>query len=330
MKNPTYEQALQKQGAPFTYLEAVADEAISAQKGLSNQARLEVPLDDALVEAYALALKAGDVFPPLVLARLGRNRYYPLDGNQRLAAGRKIGKKAWDAYVVESADPMVLDRIAWGFNDKVNGRRNSYEDCLAHAISYCRKHGVPAEAAAQEFGVPKWAVHREVRVAELREVLEKHRLKPAAALPADTLHKMGALATLGEDLFVEAAVAVAASGATGDDVVGLMRDVKAARTHAAKLGCIKKFAASEQTAQRRAETKGGTVKIRVPLPREKLARALKEVNRVLEGYPDRRALVPPGKAQLKELRQLATDVVRALINTYGLGTALQLPREEAV
>ena len=66
MKNPQYEQALTKQGVSFTYLERVELDEINIAKGLANQARLLKPLDEELVEQYALAMKEGDSFPPLV------------------------------------------------------------------------------------------------------------------------------------------------------------------------------------------------------------------------------------------------------------------------
>src|SRR4051812_36674204 len=71
MRNPTYEQALTKQGVSFTYLEEVPLAAIDVRKGLANQARLSKPLDEALAEQYASAFRDGNDFPPLVLARPG-------------------------------------------------------------------------------------------------------------------------------------------------------------------------------------------------------------------------------------------------------------------
>lgn len=39
MRNPTYEQALEKQGLTFTYVDKVNFSDIDANKGLKNQAR---------------------------------------------------------------------------------------------------------------------------------------------------------------------------------------------------------------------------------------------------------------------------------------------------
>jgi hypothetical protein len=64
-------------------------------------------------------------------------------------------------------------------------------------------------------------VFRDVRVAELREVLERHKVKLTPALYADGLHKMG--------VFVPAARTDAATGATAADVVELVKKVRAAK-----------------------------------------------------------------------------------------------------
>lgn len=322
MKNPQYEQALTKQGVTFDYLPKVELDEINLQKGLTNQARLEKAIVEDLVVQYVAAIKEGDEFPPVVLGRLGKGKYFPLDGNQRLASYDKVGKKWTDAYLVQSQDPMVLDRISWSFNNKVNGLRLTYGECLAHAVSFVRKYGITQEAAAKEWGVPKWAIGNEVRATECREVLERHKVKNIKNLSNDQLRALAALQTLGEEVFVPAAQAVAESGASTKDIYSLMSSVRKAKTHAAKVAEVQAFVSSDLVETRRAETKGGTIKARTPLPRERLARTLREVANILDQY-DKKALLSPNKEIQKEIRNLAAGVVHSLIVVYGLGTTLQ-------
>ena len=327
MRNATYEQALTKQGVGWEYLESVPLSGVDIAKGLSNQARLGEALDSQLVEQYTAAVKDGSEFPPVVLSKPGRGRYVPLDGNQRLAAYKAAGRTSCDAYLVQSQDPMVLDRIAWSFNNKVNGKRLSYEECLAHAVTFVRKYGMVYEAAAKEWGVQKWAVGNEVRAADMRDKVAKCGVRSADKLSDDQLRALSPLASVGEDVLAAAAAAVASSGATVKDVYSLVSRVKAAKTQAAKLDEVETFAASEAVATRRAETKGGTVKLRTPLPRDRVRSILVELRNLLDKYPDRKAFLPTDKAKLKDLRSVAADVVCKLTTVYGLGTQLQ---EDAV
>ncbi len=319
MRNATYEQALTKQGITFTYHENISLEDIDRAKGIRNQARLLVPIEDELVSSYALAYQDGMEFPPLVLHRFGKGRYVPVDGNNRLAACEKIKRLSHDAYVVEVQDQMVVDRLTWTFNNLVNGKRLGKEECLEHAISFCQKYGYTQEASAKEWGLPLYTVRKAVRANKLREVLQRHGVKK---MPNDNnLDRLSPLEAVGEDVFVAAATVVAESGVGEQECLDLVRSVKQARTNEAKLKAVDDFAKSEFVKQRRAETKGGRVQPPRPMPRNQLKRLVEQANRLFEDYPEPTALRTP-KPEYKQAREDAALLANRLITLYGLGALL--------
>jgi hypothetical protein len=321
VKNSVYEQALTKQGVAFTYHESVDIADIDTARGLRNQARLVNPIEEELVEQYAAAYRDKMEFPPVVLWRPGKGRFTPIDGNNRLAACAKAKKKWHDAYVVECADRQVVDRLTWTFNNLVNGKRLSREECVEHAVSFVLKYGYPSKQAATEWGVPEWVVTRNVRTSQLRDTLRTHNVKVPANFPEEHINTLGPLKQVGEDLFVKAAKVAIDTGIGQKECEDLVKQVKGAKTSDAKVKVIDDYADSPIAKQRRAETKGGRVRVPQPLPRTQLARLLQLMQRLFEDYPAKEALRPPGP-EYKTAREVAADVADRLIVLFGLGATV--------
>lgn len=319
MRNATFEKELQRQGVQWEYLPTVTLDFINVQKSLSNQARLEVVLDDYVVAQYTQAYRNGDEFPPLVLYRPGKGKYVLLDGNQRFAAATAAKLTKHDAYLVLSEDPVALDRIAWSFNNHVNGLRLTREECLSHAVTFVRKYGMTIATAAKEWGVLESAISNRVAILRTRERAAEEGIKLNPAVSDDVLKHIASLDTLGADIFAPAVKAINDTGATVKDAMDLTKKVRTAKTHAAKLAEIQAFASSDAMAQRRAETKGGAIKRRQPLPREQLAKLIADANR-LTGQFDRKAFLPASKDETKRMRQSARELCQSLNLIFGLGT----------
>lgn len=317
MRNPTYEQALDRQGVRWEYREAVPLDSIDAARSLRNQARLEAPIDEELVGAYARADKDGLALPPLVAWRPGRGRWVLIDGNQRLAAYRRNGRKEADAYAVESTDAKVIDRLTWTFNNSVNGRRLTAAEALEHAVAYARKYAVPAAEAAKEWGVHPGTLSNKVRQAELLDVLRRHDVRVTPTLADGALAALAPLQTVGEDLFVKAVGAVKDTGISAEDARDLARQVSRAATVAAKAKAIDDFAASPKVVERRAETKGGRTRTRPDAPRERFVRLVRELCNLVEDYPAE--AVRPRPSDWKPTRERAADLVARLTLLFGLG-----------
>lgn len=322
MRSPTYEAVLKRQGVSFTYLPRLDLEAIDVQASLRNQARLLNPLEDELIDQYSGWYKEGIDGPPLVVyeKKRAKRTWIIMDGNQRSHAARKAGLKTLDAYSVETTDPMVIDRITWSFNNLVNGKRLTREEALAHAVSMVEKYNLDNKTAADEFGVHTKAVQQKVLANKLRRVLHENKANEATKLSDEKLEDLNSLRSLGDEVFTAAATTAQKCGLTRMDILTLKDDVKKAKTNDEKIEAVAKFADSDLAKQRRAETKGGTVKASATgiSPAERLVQHLKVIARLLDTY-DKTSLRRMG-AHYQETLELATEVVDRLIILYGLGS----------
>lgn len=320
MRNAAYEQVLNKEGVKWRYLERLDLEAVDTNAGLRNQARILLPNDPELQEQYFLMYKEGSDSPPLVVyKKKNRNQWVPIDGNQRLAAARKAGKECLDAYEVQTEDILVLDRLTWTWNNKVNGKRLTSEECLEHAKTMHLKYGLDMKAVAKEWGLPHWQLKRAVTAHKLREVLNERHCPEAKNLSDDRLEELAPFQQLGDDVFVAVAGTVHRCGLSALDVKELKKEVGRAKTHADKVRAVHEFGESDLAQQRKAETKGGTVRPRQGgvLPSERLLLKLKDAQHLLEQYPAE-ALRRKGP-NYKEMREVVVEVVDKLTLVFGLG-----------
>lgn len=322
MRQPNYEQALTKCGVQWEYVEAVPLERINTTRGKLMQARL-VPIDPDLVDKYAEMLGDGFTPPPLLLWKHGKSLLIPLDGNQRLAANAQAKKRlpAFSAYVVTTDDLMVVDRLCWSFNNLVNGRRLSYEECLEHALTFVRKYNQPITDAAKEWGVKAWELQKRLTKAEMQDLAGRHNITLPKALDLNVLVVVSSLRKFGDDIAVNVLKTVAASGTTQAEAEVLIKDIGRAKTLEAKIKVIDDFGASEQTQQRRAETLNGRV-APIKLPRDQLQTMLDRLEDLLDRYSDKKAFTPVGRETKAKYMTVAKKVANHIISIYGLGALL--------
>lgn len=325
MRNPTYEQVLTKAGIEWEYREAVPVDQINHTRGKQMQARLQ-PLDPELINEYEQMLRDGYEPPPLLLHKHGRSLLVPLDGNQRIAANQqapaKHRLKSFPAYVVQIDDQMVVDRLCWTFNNAVNGRRLSYEECLQHAITFVRKYNMPNDKAAKEWGVKPWELAAKVRELNIRDLAATKGIN-TDKVPANTIAVLHPLDKVGEDVLLKALKTVAESGVGYDDVKELVSDVGKARTSEAKAGLVNDFCKSEKVARSKAATKGGKIITkRGREPRAMLQKHLDQLEDLLGTYQTP-AFKPAGKSDRERYAGAALTVCNKLIEVYGLGGFLK-------
>jgi hypothetical protein len=315
MKNDFYERILAKEGVEFEYIPDFSLERIDKNKSLRNQARLQNPIDEELVTAYRN--EEGDEFPPLVTWRpTPRSRDILVDGNNRLEAFDRNGKKLHDILRVASVDSKVIDRITWTFNSRINGKRNSYEDMLEHAVSYYRKHGGVVKEIAGIWGVNYTTLNQRISIAAGRDILEKKNIK-SVGFAEDVLLRLNPLLEIDENLFCDSVFVITSSGLVGNDAADLMRDIKKAKTIEKKRACVEKLATSEKATLRRAETKGGKIAVKRRGPRELFCDYNKKLRNLTDDY-EMSVLLPMGH-EYKEHREYAKDIVRRLTLGFGLG-----------
>lgn len=272
MRNPIYEQVLKRNGLEFKYVDDLRLTLIDVPRSMHNQARIAKPIDDELVATYELGYRSGAHFPPLVVyLPRPKGKYVLMDGIQRFTAAIKAGRHVHDVYDVDCTDPQVIDRVTWTFNNAVNGKRLSPEESLVHAVSYVMKYGVSQELTAKDWGVSLWKIQRRIRELKLREVLDRQNVRGASRLSQDQINELSPLLPSGEDIIAATAKVVLESGLSGRDLSPLVDRIKGAPTGTAKLETIDDFRKSQKFKEVRAQTKGGTIRIRRPRPVDRLA-----------------------------------------------------------
>lgn len=146
------EDDLTKKGVTWIWHEKAQPEDFDADKSLRNQARDE-QVDPKQVELYAEAMKRGDVFPPVIAYRDGRNRPLVIvDGNHRLQAAIKA-KKPIKCYDITGADPAVITLLTFEQNTK-HGKPTSEAERIRQGLYLMSAAGATMNAAAAAVNLP--------------------------------------------------------------------------------------------------------------------------------------------------------------------------------
>lgn len=166
--NPTEPSAhvarwIETYGAPHELVEVKLHE-IDAPASRHNQARLNAVTAE-VANAYADAMKAGAIFPPLV-GYIGGKGIVLIDGNNRLAAATKCGADAIHVYVVDTDDTTIMNMIA-SANPVLNGFGATDDDKVRHGVAMVAR-GVPIKDAARQLSMAKSTLTRHVKVDEVR------------------------------------------------------------------------------------------------------------------------------------------------------------------
>ena len=103
------ENWLRSRGANFLRCMLIPVENFDERASRNNQAR-PTPLRPDKVDEYAMAMRRGDKFPPLVAYRTSEKSttFILISGNHRLAGGKKAGVKQLPTYVLASDTPPEL------------------------------------------------------------------------------------------------------------------------------------------------------------------------------------------------------------------------------
>lgn len=156
---------MQQMGLSHVVREVVVQAEIDTRT--PNGAR-QKPIDAELVDDYLCAMRAGDVFPHIVLAAIdGKKKLQVIGGNHRLQAAVKIGAASAPAIVVECG-AFEAATLAKRLNT-VNGKRESREVRIAQAIDLVQQHGQSVDVAARTAGISSNVVTAALRTDKVRQ-----------------------------------------------------------------------------------------------------------------------------------------------------------------
>ncbi len=118
----------------WEYRESISLDHINEKKSYNNQARVEEPLTQSLVQEYRERLRQKERPPALVLYQDG-NSYVIIDGNHRFASLKAEEYATTDAYIVVTDDSEERRDLTFAANGVVNGKRNSDFSSAEHAVT---------------------------------------------------------------------------------------------------------------------------------------------------------------------------------------------------
>jgi hypothetical protein len=180
MEDPRTEHWLTTEGVSYVYEPAVPVGLVDVEASKRNQARVNAPLIEDLVERYTMALIDGAEFPALLAYRRDDGRLVLLDGNQRMAAALDAEREAVDAYVVSGLDEMRRTALCWTANT-LNGDPGTPLDRMLLAKAFHLRYPlIPRSEVARRFRIQVKKLERELRTDEVGAKLMEFGLDPEA------------------------------------------------------------------------------------------------------------------------------------------------------
>jgi len=225
----------------------------------NNCARLSNPLNAEKIEDYSTCMRAGDVFPMIVVERSGKkNSYIILGGNQRAAALQAVDPNgSFLAYIV---DPLTSDErelIIRSLNSR-HGWGATKEERVEHAVYLVRKHGMHIETVARAMVVGHTTINTHIRAEDERARLAQSGID-SSFLPVATL---SAIARVKDDKTRNAiAETVVEKKAISPKVVELVNAVLKSPSRAKTSAILAEFRKAEDTAS---AIKKSTSKLKKP------------------------------------------------------------------
>lgn len=148
------EDWLEEKGVSYEFVPDLPLASIDRERSLHNQARLGEALNPQFVEEYREAMRRGDRFPALVVARSSaKGPAVNIDGNHRFEAATEEGHTAFGAYVVQlRSNSSLFKDMAEEANTR-HGKPTSTEERVQQSLRKIRS-GSSIEKAAADVNVP--------------------------------------------------------------------------------------------------------------------------------------------------------------------------------
>jgi len=191
------------------------------------------------------------------------------------------------------------------------------QETMHHAADYCRRYDVPTTTAAKLFaGVKATTLANFIRIQDSKDKLAAMSVKVTPVVTDSHILHLAPLTKVDDNLFARTVKAIGHTGATIQDTQDLVREIGKAGTIDDKNKVVDEFVNSPRAKEMRAETKGGTVKVRKITLRDQLATALRTVQRLVEDH-DHIALTP-SPTEFQSNAKIAKSVVEHLTKIFKL------------
>lgn len=225
---------LQRRGVKYAPATAIPLHLVDAKRSLANQARKDALVSDS-VERYVVGFKKGDPFPPIVCYAVG-NKLVIVDGNNRFAAAKKAGQEFILGIVIDELTPSDLIQLLTVEANARHGKVEPLEWRVKQAIGLIGL-GRSLEESAEAAGVSATQLRNAKKAYDA-----DHRarlLKIFGFSDLSTTAKMYLSALRDDPVFKAASILVVGRKLSVEQVMQLVRDVKAARSESERLDVIR-------------------------------------------------------------------------------------------
>jgi hypothetical protein len=299
VKDPRIEAWLDSEAVQWTYEELVPLTDFDAEASKHNQARVQAPIIEDLVERYTLALIDGADLPAVIGKRRDKdNMVVLIDGNQRLAAHVEAERTAIDCYLIHGTNDAKEIALCWTAN-KLNGDAGSALDRMLQAKHYHKLYpNFPSKEVARLFGIKESTFSNSLREDEVTQRLHDFGLD-ADAINATNKHRLHTYIR-SDVTFREAAKLCQEANLVGNQAQEFWADVRRAKTDTAVQDVIRAWRERPDVQDTIRRKRLGRPRI----PASKMQWALKNINSLihhLERNPDPSSLEVNGRAELLEL-----------------------------
>jgi ParB-like chromosome segregation protein Spo0J len=307
MKDHKRENWLKDSQAKFEYRIALELNNINIPASLANQARIDEPLIDDMVEDYVVAMDGGDQFPAIVVfQRLKQKDYVIIDGNHRVAAAARLGHASIDAYVVDSEDASEIDILTRSAN-AIEGFRENREKRVEQAKYVVGRYGITIKEASARFKLNASVLQKALKVESAAGRLAKQGISHKS-LSDTALYRLDSLPD--SAVFAKAAAVSIAADLISDEVSSLVTRMRNESSEAKRLEALHAFENTPEI-QQRIKTRG-TKRSRKYTPRMQLFRLLSTLESHLQTHHSAAELQILNKGDIERLMHFSNFVSSAL------------------
>lgn len=225
---------LQRNGVEYAPPTGIPMEMIDVRRSRQNQARRD-PLVADSVDRYALAFKAGEPFPPIVLYQIG-SKLIIIDGNNRQAGAAKAGCQYIYGIIISDKTPSEVIQLLTVEANSTHGVTPPVEWRIKQALGLMQI-GHSLERAAQASNVTAVQLKAARAAAEADGRARAAKIFGFADLPMTTKQFLNGLKD--DPSFIAASILTVGKKLSISQVQQLVRDVKKGRSEAEKLQIIR-------------------------------------------------------------------------------------------
>lgn len=229
---------LQSHGVAYAPAVEIPMEMIDEKRSRNNQARAEAIVPES-VERFATGLRNGGVFPPIVCYPVGLSKVSIIDGNNRQAAARRVGRESIYGIVIAEETPSDLIQLLTVEANARHGVTPELKWRIKQAF-YLDSLGYTDERVAQAVGISVSQLRGARAVREADQRASALRIQGFAELPATTKQVLNTIRD--KAVFLQLATIAINTKMTAEEVRDTCRSLKSLPSEAARLEFLGKLA----------------------------------------------------------------------------------------